>query len=216
MRVAGWHEVLETDSRIVRKRRRRDADLRAGGHGRSGPAAVLQPRRHTVCRPRNGRTGWGQRRDPGRSRWRGRSGRCDRQHSRWSGRHRGSRRRIRQPGSRRSQWQRRPRWCLRLHPRRRLRDHPRRLTQSPRVTLLTHFPRMGCQQGDSRRPAAQPARPRSWRYRRTSASVELSDCGAGGSSPVITGRSSTACFLPSWTPHWSNESMPQITPSVNT
>lgn len=47
-------------------------------------------------------------------------------------------------------------------------------------------------------------------------SVELSDCGGGEPAPVITGSSALACVLPSSTPHWSNESIPHTTPSVNT
>src|SRR5690606_30865609 len=39
---------------------------------------------------------------------------------------------------------------------------------------------------------------------------------SGSALPASTGCSSVACDLPSSTPHWSNESIPQITPCTKT
>ena len=65
--------------------------------------------------------------------------------------------------------------------------------------------------------ASQTARPRRPRYCRTREAVEESwPERSGAAVSVRIGASSFAMTLPSSTPHWSNESMPQMVPSTNT
>ena len=62
----------------------------------------------------------------------------------------------------------------------------------------------------------QTSRPRWPRYQLINVSVDESPCEVGASASVSSGSSSSAWVLPSSTPHWSKESMPNTTPSTNT
>ena len=54
------------------------------------------------------------------------------------------------------------------------------------------------------------------RYRRMSVLVDESCCSSGSAGLVSSGMIAAASTLPSSTPHWSNESISQIVPAVNT